>query len=60
MSAYRRDFDETSISFLIKNDELWEKYKEIWKKVENSIKKEFESELVYNEKYLKVKIKFSQ
>ena len=44
----------------IKNDELWEKYNKIWKKVKNSIKKEFESEPVYNEKYLKVKINFSQ
>ena len=54
MSAYRRDFDETKyMSFLIKNDELLEKYNEIWEKVKNSIKKEFDSEPVYNEKYLK-------
>ena len=33
MSAYRRDFDETNyISFLIKDDELLEKYNEIWGK----------------------------
>ena len=45
MSAYRRDFGETKyISFLIKDDELLEKYNEIWEKVKNSIKKEFESE----------------
>ena len=54
-----RDFDETKyISFLIKNVEVLEKYNKIWKKVKNSIKKEFESEPVYNEKYLKAKIKF--
>ena len=58
MSAYRRDFDETKyISFLIKDDELLEKYNEIWEKVKNSLKKEFDSEPVYNEKYLKAKIK---
>ena len=58
MSAYRRDFAETKhISFLIKDDELIEKDNEIWKKVKNSIKKEFDSEPVYNEKYLKAKIK---
>ena len=58
MSAYRRDFDETKyISFLIKYDELLEKYNEIWEKVKNSLKKEFDSEPVYNEKYLKAKIK---
>ena len=33
MTAYRKDFDETKyMSFLIKNDELLEKYNKIWKK----------------------------
>ena len=33
MSAYRRDFDETKyMSFLIKYNELLEKYKDIGKK----------------------------
>ena len=45
------------MSFLIKDDELLEKYNEIWEKVSNSIKKIFHSEPVYNEKYLKTKIK---
>ena len=32
MSAYRKDFDKTKyMSFLIKNDELLEKYNEIMK-----------------------------
>ena len=58
MSTYRRDFDETKyMSFLIKDDELLEKYNEIWEKVKNNLKKEFDSEPVYNEKYLKAKIK---
>ena len=53
MSAYRRDFDETKyMSFLIKDDKLLEKYNEICKKVKTSIKKEFDSEPVYNEIYL--------
>ena len=57
-SAYRRDFDETKyISSLIKDDELLEKYSEIWEKVENGLKKELDNEPVYNEKYLKAKIK---
>ena len=43
--------------FFIKDDELLEKYNEIWEKVKNSIKKEFDSQSVYNEKYLKAKIK---
>ena len=45
------------MSFLIKDDELLEKYSGIWEKVKNSIKKEFDSEPLYNEKYLKAKIK---
>ena len=40
MRAYRRDFDETKyMSFLIKHDELLQKYDENWEKVKNSIKK---------------------
>ena len=58
MCSYKRDFDETKyISFLIKYNELLEKYNEILEKVKNSIKKEFDSEPVYNEKYLKAKIR---
>ena len=48
MSAYRRDRDETNyMFFLIKNDELLEKY--------NSARasKEFYGEHVYDEKHLK-------
>ena len=58
MTAYRKDFDETKyISFLIKDDELLKKYNKIWKNVKNTIDKEFNSDLVYSEKYLKAKIK---
>ena len=33
MGSYRTDFDESKyVSFLTKNDELLEKYNEIWKK----------------------------
>ena len=41
----------------IKDHELLEKYNEVWEKVKSSIKKEFDCEPVYNEKYLKAKIK---
>ena len=58
MSTYRRDFDETKyMSFLIKDDELLEIYNKIWEKIKNSFKEEFGSEPMYNEKYLKAKIK---
>ena len=45
------------MSFLIKDDELLEKYNKIQEKVTSSIKKEFHSKPVYNQKYLKAKIK---
>ena len=45
------------MSFLIKSNELLKTYNGIWEKVRNSIKKEFESKPVHNEKYLKTKIK---
>ena len=45
------------MSFLIEDDELLEKYNKIWEKVSDNINKEFDSESVYNEKYLKTKIK---
>ena len=44
------------MSFLMKNDELLKTYK-IWRKFKNTIDKTFESDPVYNEKYLKAKIK---
>ena len=38
MSAYRRDLDEAKyMSFLIKDNELIEKYNEIWEKDRNNI-----------------------
>ena len=39
--------------FLMKDNELLEKYNEIWEKVRNILKNEFDSEPMYNEKYLK-------
>ena len=42
---------------LMMNDELLEKCNEIWEKVKNIIKKEFDSDPVYNKKHLKAKIK---
>ena len=43
--------------FLIEDDDLLEKYSIIWDKVVSDIKKEFDSEYVYNKNYLKTKIK---
>ena len=43
--------------FLIENDDLLEKYDIIWDKVSTNIKREFDSEPVYNKIFLKTKIK---
>ena len=44
------------MSFSIKNEKILEKCNKVWdsKKVSNNIKKGFDSEPVYNEKYLKI------
>ena len=56
MSACRRDIDKIKYTSLLrKNYELLEKYNEIWEKVKNSIKKEFDSEPEYNENIWKLK-----
>ena len=50
MSACRSDFGKTKyMSFLIKDDELLQKYNEI-------LGGKFNSDLVYNKKYIKAKI----
>ena len=58
MAAYRRDFDKIKyLSFLIKDNKLIEKYNEIQDKVSKFVEKIFDSEHIYNGKYLKTKIK---
>ena len=42
---------------MMENDGLLEKYNEICEKVKNSINEDFDSEPVYNEKYVNAKIK---
>ena len=42
---------------MIKDEKLLEKYNEIWKKVSKITKKEFDSNPVYDEKYIKTKLK---
>ena len=43
---------------MIKDDELLEKYNEIWTKVGNNFKKGIDREPAYNEKYLNSKTKY--
>ena len=61
VTACSRDFDETKyMSFLMKYNELLGKYNEIWNIFSNTIKKGFDNEPVYNEKYVYTKAKFCE
>ena len=42
---------------MIKDDEVWEKYKQIWDAIKNKIGIEFHSEPIYQQKYLKAKVR---
>ena len=51
------DYDEKTMSFLVNDTELLIKYTEVWNKNRDLINKKFDSELVYNNKYINTKIK---
>ena len=53
----RHDGQTKWIYSLIENYDLLEKYNTIWDKVSADIRKEFDSETVYNNSYLRTKIK---
>ena len=58
MTAYVEYFDKSNKYILLVNDEkILKKYFDIWNKIKRLIKKEFNSESVYNDKYIKTKIK---
>ena len=56
MSAYIKSF-EVWRYILNEDDELLEKYNNIWNKVSISMKEEFASQTIHNKKFLKTKIK---
>ena len=41
------------MSFLIKDDEVWEKFENIWDVIKNKLSIKFNSWLVYDKTYLK-------
>ena len=46
-----------NMSFLIKDDEMWEKYEQIWDVIKNKLSINFHSEPVYYKTYIKAKVK---
>ena len=55
MNGYTKYFKNRgkSMSFFIKDDEVWEKYKQIWDLVKNKLGIKFHSKPVYDKKILK-------
>ena len=45
------------MSFLIKDDEVWEKYEKNWNTIKNKLSIKFQSEPIYENKYLKAKVR---
>ena len=58
MIGYIKYFENGSktMSFFIKNDDVKEKYNEIWNKIKEKLKIEFHSMPVYDETYIKAKV----
>ena len=56
---YKKYFesDGKSMSFMIKNNNVLDKYNEIWDKIKNKLNIKFHSKPVYDEKYIKAKVR---
>ena len=59
MNGYIKYFENggKNMSFLIKNSEVWEKYEDIWNVIKNKLNIKFHSEPIYENKYLKAKVR---
>ena len=59
MSGYIKYFENggKNMSFLIKDDEVWDKYDKIWDVIKDKLGIKFHSKPVYEYRYLKAKVK---
>ena len=59
MNGYIKYFENggKNMSFLIKNSDVWEKYEQIWNVIKNKLNIKFHSQPIYENKYLKAKIR---
>ena len=59
MSGYIKYFENggKNMSFLIKDDEVWEKYEKIWDVIKNKLSIKFHSKPTYDQKHLKAKVR---
>ena len=58
-NGYIKYFDNggKNMSLSIKNSEVWEKYEEIWNVIKNKLNIKFHSQPIYENKYLKAKVR---
>ena len=59
MSGYIKCFKNRgkNMSFVIKDDDMLDKYNEIWNKIKKTLNIKFHNMPVYDEKYIKAKVK---
>ena len=59
MKGYIKHFENGSenMSFFIRDDKLLDKYNEIWDEIKNKFGIKFYSELIYDKKYIKTKVR---
>ena len=59
MSGYIKYFENggKNMSFLIKDDEVWEKFEKFWGVIKNKLNINFHSKPVYDQKYLKPNVR---
>ena len=59
MSGYIKYFDNAgkNMSFKIEDESVYLKYTEIWNKIKKSLNKKFHSQPIYDDKYIKTKVK---
>ena len=58
MNVYAKDFRKNNkcMNFIVYDKKYLKKYYEIWNKTKNLFGKKFDSETIYNDKYIKTKI----
>ena len=59
MNGYIKYFEngQKNMYFLIKNDEVWQKHEDIWGVIKNKLNIKFQSQPIYENKYLKAKVR---
>ena len=58
MSGYKRYFENggKNMSFVVKDDDVLDKYNEIWDKIKETLSIKFHSMPVYDKQYIKAKV----